>query len=411
MADDKKPKIDLKARLGKTQVGGAQAPVMSPTPMPPGVGGGVPVVPSASPSARPPGMSGPGIPAPPGVPVGPPPPFGGGGAAVSAPALDPSNPLAAVAAPYRAPQVVQAAPVQPARIEVDEVAVHEARKRAAKTGMVVAVLLGLAGVGVGFVAGGAHEQSNARDKSKNDAKQLADDLGKAKESLSKLADKMDEGVKTLQGNKFPAQLAGDLGGLNVAFDGSELAGRRFSGFPQDTTAMLVDFITSVQALNDRKELIQGLLTKLQKPLTEKMNAPAGQQVISLVAAVQKDPAGNPAVFLAPLSAPITFDTKDVKLPSEFTFADPGGGGNAKAPRYTGGDISKNPAAVPVVPKTFDKVCPSETAGATAQLTAQIGGFIRDIKGEGQVSAEIVTDTKAGLLERAEKLITALQKVQ
>jgi hypothetical protein len=127
--------------------------------------------------------------------------------------------------------------------------------------------------------------------------------------------------------------------------------------------------------------------------------------------VQKDPAGNPAAFIAPLAAPITFDTKDVKLPAEFTFADPGGGGNAKAPRYTGGDISKNPAAVPVVPKTFEKACPSETAGATAQLTAQIGGFIRDIKGEGQASQDIVQDTKAGLIERADKLIAALQKVQ
>src|SRR5438477_7330540 len=98
MADEKKPKIDLKARLGKTQLGGSQAPAMSPTPMPPGMGSRAPV-PGAPGSAPPPGMSGPGIPAPPGVPVGPPPPFGGGGAAVSSPALDPSNPLAAVAAP------------------------------------------------------------------------------------------------------------------------------------------------------------------------------------------------------------------------------------------------------------------------------------------------------------------------
>ena len=36
MADEKKPKIDLKARLGKTAVGGA-------TPPPPGAGGGIPV--------------------------------------------------------------------------------------------------------------------------------------------------------------------------------------------------------------------------------------------------------------------------------------------------------------------------------------------------------------------------------
>jgi hypothetical protein len=354
-------------------------------------------------------MGGPGIPAPPGIPVGPPGPF----AAASQPAgaLDPGNPLAAVAVPYRPPPSAPVAPPAPARIEVDEVAVQEARKKAAKTGMVIAFLLGLAGIGVGFVAGGAHEQSNARDKSKHDAADLATDLGKAKETLSKLAEKMDEGRTQLGAHKFPDQLGKDLGGLNVSFDGTELAGRRFSGFPQDTTAMLVDFITSVQALNDRKDIISGLLAKLQKPLTEQWSAPAGQQSITLVAAVSKDPAGNPSAILAPLTAPITFSKEDVKLPGDFTFSDPLGGGNAKAPRYTGGDILKNPAAIPVVPKTFEKVCPSETAGASAQLAAQIGGFVREIKGEGQANAEIVTDTKAGLLERADKLITALQKIQ
>ena len=356
-------------------------------------------------------MSGPGIPAPPGVPVGPPGPF----ASAPAPApsgIDASNPLSAVAA-YRPQPIIASAAPAAARIEVDEVAVQEARRGARKAGAVMAFILMLAGVGVGFVAGGAHEQSNAREKSQHDAAELATNLGKAKDTLQKLADKMGEGVTTLQGNKFPDKLATDLGAPNVSFDGSELAGRRFSGFPQDTTAMLVDFITSVQQLNDRKEIIQGLLTKLQKPLTEKLSASPGSGSISLVAAVQKDPSGNVAAFLAPLATPITFTSPaDMKLPAQFTFTDPGGGGNAQAPRYTGGDIGKNAAALPVVPKTFEKVCPSEAQGAATQLTAQIGGFVREIKGEGPVDPNApITDSKAGLLERADKLLTALQKVQ
>ncbi len=224
---------------------------------------------------------------------------------------------------------------------------------------------------------------------------------------------MDEGVKTLAGGKFPDKLATDLGGLNVSFDGTELAGRRFSGFPQETTAMLVVFITSVQALNDRKELVQGLLTKLQKPMTEQMNAAPGSGTIALIAAVQKDATGNPDAFLAPLSAPITFtSSSDIKWPPQFTFSDPmGGGSNASAPRYTAGDISKAAAAIPVVNKTFEKVCPSEAAGGVAQLRAQIGGFIRDIRGEGAAGGDVVTDTKAGLVERADKLLLGLQKVE
>jgi hypothetical protein len=351
---------------------------------------------------------------PPGVPVGPPPRFA---PAANAPALDPSNPLAAVATPYRPPPsavaAAQMAPA-PARIELDEGLVHEARSSGTKRGMVIGLIVAAVLGGVGFVAGGASEQGKAREKSKGDATSLGEDLTKAKDTLSKLADKMDEGVKTLGGGKFPDKLASDLGGLNVAFDGSELAGRRFSGFPQQTTAMLVDFITSVQALNDKKDLIQGLLTKLQKPMTDQMNAPPGSGSITLVAAIMKDPTGNPSAFLAPLATPIAFtSSSDIKWPTQFTFTDPGGGGsNATAPRYTNGDISKTPSAVPVVSKTFEKVCPSEAAAGAIQLRVQIGGFLRDIKGEtAAAGGDVVTDTKAGLIERADKLLVELQKVQ
>jgi hypothetical protein len=401
MADDKKPKIDLKARLGK-QGGGASVP--APTPIPPGI------VPAATRSQAPLAAgSAPALSGMPGVQVGPPPRFSGAPQA----ALDPSNPLSAVAAPYRAGPSQQAAPMAPARIEVDEGLVQEARRGAMKRGMVIGLIVaGVAG-GVAFVAGGASEQGKAREKSKADAASLGEDLTKAKDTLTKLADKMEEGVKTLSGGKFPDKLAGDLGALNVAFDGTELAGRRFSGFPQETTAMLVDFITSAQALNDRKELVQGLLTKLQKPMTDQMSAPAGSGSITLIAAVQKDNTGSTYAFLAPLSAPIAFaSSSDIKWPAQFTFSDPmGGGSNASAPRYTGGDISKSAAAIPVVGKTFEKVCPSEAAGGVAQLRAQIGGFIRDIRGEGPASPDVVTDAKAGLIERADKLLLGLQKVQ
>ena len=400
MADDKKPKIDLKARLGKGGQAGPSVPVPMHTPVPPGIGAPVRSAPPPIASA-PPG-------APPGVPVGPP-PF----QSQAAPVIDPSNPIAAVAAPYRPPPVVQAqAQLAPQRIEVDEGAIQEARKGATKRGLVIGVLLAFVGLGVGFVAGGASEQGKARDKSKADALSLSDDLGKAKDSLTKLAEKMDEGRTALtQQHKFPDTLSKDLGGLNISFDGSELAGRRFSGFPTETTSQLVDFVMSVQALNDKKLLIEGLLNKLQKPLTEQLSAPQGQTMISLVAVVTKDPANGAMALLANLTTPIKTTAGEMKLPSEFAFTDPLGNGNASLARYTGGDISAKPAAIAIVPKTFASVCPTEAAGQATQLAAQIGGFIRDIKGEGAGQADVVSDTKAGLLERADKLMAGLQKVQ
>src|SRR5258706_50199 len=128
MADDKKPRIDLKARLGKTAVGGAGVPVPGQSSAPMVTGRSQP----------PPAIPPPAVPVPPGVPVGPPPPF----ASSPAGAIDPGNPLAAVAAPYRPQPIAHAAPATQ-RIEVDEMAVHEARKGANKRGFVVALIVGL----------------------------------------------------------------------------------------------------------------------------------------------------------------------------------------------------------------------------------------------------------------------------
>ena len=402
MADDKKPKIDLKARLGKTSAGtavpapgsgGIPAPMPAPssgravpTPVPPGSGGG--------------GMAfGGGVPVPPGIPVGPPSPFGG--------AMDPSNPLSAVAQPYRAPTAPPPQMAQPQRIEVDEVAVQEARKGARKQGVVIGLVMAAVLGAVGYVAGGATEKSAAREKSKVDAKELSAKVTETKKTISTLAEKMEAGKALLSQRKFPAELSKELGGINVDFDGGQLAGRRFSGFPTATTQGLVDLVTSVQALNDRKLLVQGLLNRLQKPLTEQL-AGTGQQSINLMVVGLKDG----SAMLASLKEPIVVtNPAAITLPKEFVFTDPSSGTNSKIDRYTGGDVGKG-SGFYVLPGSFNKACPSETQGQTAQLVAQLSNFIREIKGEAAAAAgqEIVQDTKPGLLDRADKLIDGLNKV-
>ncbi len=396
MAEERK-KIDLKARLGKTPAPPTVAPASAP---PPAYGSVAP-----PPRAPAPVSSGAGLP---GIPVGPPPAFSR--SAYPAPAIDPSHPLAAVAAPYRP----QTAPPQAQRIEVDELAVQQAARSARKQGVVVGLVFALVLGGVGYVAGGASEQGAGRTKSRNDAAELSGSVAKARDTLKTLGDKMEAGSRSLLAErKFPDSLTKDLGGLNVDFDGTQLAGRRFSGFPQETTHNLVEFITAVQAVNDRKQLIQGLLVRLQKPITEQLSAPPGQQKVSYVVAVDKDPSGNLAGFLSPLTAPIAVTGQNIQLPAKFAFANPGGSGNTELPRYAGGDIATKPAAIYVVPKTFDTVCPSAQNGQVAQLGAQIGEFIRTIRGEGQGSApgeDVVQDSKPGLLERASKLVDELNKI-
>jgi hypothetical protein len=344
----------------------------------------------------------------PGIPVGPPPAFGNGPQV----ALDSTNPLAAAAAPYRAPVPAPALPA-PQRIEVDEMAVLEARKGARKQGLigglVVAVVLGA----IGYIAGGALEANKGRQKSVGDAKSLATDVAKSRDQLKTIADKVEAGRNSLfKEKKFPDQLAKDLGAINVDFDGNKLAGVRFSGFPQETTSTLIEYITQVQTLNDRKTAIIGLLQRLQKPITEQLAAGQKTNISYVVFFGKQDPSKNPFAMLAPLQKPIeAANAGAIALPAEFTATDPITRQNISAPKYTTGNLDK-PSAVYVLPKSFEAACPSETAGAIAQLGSQLGRVLNDIKGEPAApGGDVVTESKAGLVERGDKLVASLNRVQ
>jgi hypothetical protein len=398
MADDRKPKIDLKSRLQKM---GAPAGA---TPPPPGVGS-VP-----SPAMPPPMRSGSAAPQPYSVPPpsGIPKPMM---ASARAPALDPTNPLAAVVQPFKSNAgAATAAVAQPQRIEVDEAAVHQARSGGFKSGIIAGIVFGCVLAVLGYFGGSASTQGSARSQATRDAHDLAVDVGKAKDSLDALSKKVQEGGKSLIGDrKFPADLAQQLSGLNVDFAGDKLFGRRFSGVPADTTRDLFDFITRVQSLNDRKNLVIALLNKLQKPITEELSRPAGQLPIAYVVVVDQN-TGNSGGFLAPLATPIAPDDKN-GVPSELTFLNPRGAGNVKLPRLQGDKIPKDGAAFTIVPNTFEKVCPSTTRGQIAQLMSSMNALVDDIQGQkAEAGGDVITETKAGLSESASKLADALTKV-
>lgn len=403
MAEEKKRKIDLKARLGKAGAGAAGTA----TP-PPGAVAAIPVpvpVPSSSPSRPPPTPSRP----PPavGIPVGPPPPF------ASAPTLDPSNPLAAVAAPFR-PQSMAARPVappQPQRIEVDEAAVQQAASGARKTMAGVAAVLMVVGIGIGFVAGQSSQQGDDRKKSQADAQDLAKAATAAKAQLTTMAEKLEAGRNTLANeHKFPDTLASDLGAIHIDFDGTQLAGRRFSGFTTDTMSTMLEFITSVQSLNDRKDLVVSLLTKLKGPLTDQL-AHAGQQQIKYVIVADRDPSGNAVAYIAPLTSPVAVTPPQITLPAKLTFVNPLAQGNADAQPFKSGDITSNHQALYVAPKTMEAVVPDAVADQSKQLASQIGNVIHDIRGDAQAQQQdIVSDAKPGLLDQVNKLIEGLNKV-
>jgi hypothetical protein len=379
MAEEKKPKIDLKARLGKAAATPTPAPAAAPS------------------SGARVGASGPGVPVPPGVPIG--------GAAI-----DPNNPLAAVVAPR--PMSVPA-PAQAQRIEVDEMAVQQATGRTRKTMAVFAlVALGL-GVGVGFVGGQAAKEGADHAASKKDAADLEANVTAAQAKIKDLGAKVEAGAQTLrEGKQFPKDLANQLGGINVDFDGSQLALRHFSAFPTETSGALAAFITNVTALNEHKSAVRNLLTKLQKPITAQIAAAASgqhsiQYVVLFGGVTGKDPGGNYVANLAALSPALTFSGDAPTIPAELkaTFS----GHNIGVPKFKGGKLDE-PSAMYVTPGSYEAVCPSETRGLVAQLAVKLGDLLIEINGEPKPAGDIVVDTKPGLIKDADTLIKSLDKI-
>jgi hypothetical protein len=221
---------------------------------------------------------------------------------------------------------------------------------------------------------------------------------------------MDEGRnKLLKDRKFPDALSKDLGAINVDFDGSKLAGVRFSGFSSETTNGLIEFISLVQATNDRKSALQNLLVKLQKPITEQLN-PQGPNKVGFIVILDKDQSKQEFAILAPLAKPLEQSGNNPpSMPAELVATNPLTRGNITIPKATTFD---KPGAAYVIPKSIEAACPSESAGQIAQLGSQLNKIITDIRGEtAGAGGDAIVDNKDGLIQKADRLVTNLNKVQ
>jgi hypothetical protein len=168
----------------------------------------------------------------------------------------------------------------------------------------------------------------------------------------------------------------------------------------------MDFIVRVQALNDKKDLVVALLTKLQKPITEELSRGPGQLPLSYVVVVDKEVAMEGA-RITPLVTPVQPGSAP---PAEMLFTNPIAAGNAKLPRLTSDKIPATGAVIPVVPTSYEKVCPSKEKGQIAQLMSSMNSLVDDIQGQQVAQADIVQDSKPGLSEVAGRLADQLNKV-
>jgi len=372
MSEDKKPKIDLKARLGKKTV---SAPV-------PGPGGSIP--PPAGipkPAAV---VGGSGIPAP---------PFQSATATQRpAPVVDASNPYGAME-PAVAP--VQAQP-QTIRIELGDDVVRANRGGKTKVA-VLALVTAVIGGGVGFTIGGASERGAAADAAMEGAKQLTKDVEAANAKIAELADVLKSAREKLSKSQFPDEEVTKLGALNIPFDGTNLSGKGIGRFKSDVVTMLINFASSAAEANDSKGDLQRVLNGQKKAVQDFLDSQTKPQIRWSVIV-----SGTPAGPIASMQlVPTPFPAGDKWLDS-FELAAPQGK-KTVVKRYTKGDAAtEDPTFIPVDPSTQSAVCPAD---ALIRLRSRLSDMEEVLRGNPTPGEE-----KTGLLETGQNLAKKLKDI-
>jgi hypothetical protein len=396
-AEEKKPKIDLKARLGKGAAAGGGAPAAMPaatsslSSMPP------PQVGSVSPpplgSIPPPQVAA----IPRGVPqvsAGvPAPPFGGPAAA---PAVTEDAFGQRVVAP-----AVRAAP-QTFKIELDAETVAAAQKggkRAAITGTIAAI----AGLAVGFAWGGMSVNSKGATAAVQGAQELIGEIDGSQAKIKEMAEKIGGAVKSMKEKKFPESFANDLGGLSIPFGPDKLAGRNIGRFDPRTLSMLFSYASDVEALNTRKDALKNLFTAQKKPIQEALGAGTSPKV-SWTVFIQKSPAHGPVGVIAPINPAEAFAYKDAKWPDSFKIAT--GREMVQTDRYQQKDVfssDKKILAIPLDPDSVSSAFPTDILG---RITGELAKTEAILTGSGAPGE----DDEQGILKKGEQLLIALKKI-
>lgn len=390
MADEKKKtKIDLKARLGKTQTG---------------MGGSVPLpVPGAAPSSQP------GASAPPSG-DGVPPPI-----AAPAPSVRPSAPGVALSPGIPLPPFAQrpsqreAAPKptaaqQTIKVEVGE-EIHEERKKASKRAMLYAGIAAVVGIGIGFAVGGAKERSDRGQLAVKAAGDLEGEVKSANEKIKELGEKLQEAAAKLGRKEYPSELAGALGGLNIPFDPQNLDKPGAASISK-LLKPLMKYASTCANLNEDKNKLGGWLTSLQAPV-EKFWKEEKDPVVNFSVIFRPEGSKGMVAELVPNKDPFEIG-KD--FPKEYKVIKPEmvqgqlKGVEKNAKRWEKGDLTgSDPIAIPVSPQTTAILSDKVLSQLQLKLIEPIEVIFGKDKG-------LPTET-AGLLKEGEDLEHELHKLK
>lgn len=387
MSDEKskKPKIDLKARLGKT-MGPGSSPSAVPLPIPgpavgsapPPSGDGLQVATPSRPSgiAPPPGIS-------PGIPV---PPFA----------------TAQRTAPPPEPKPTAVA--QTIKVEIGE-EVQEERRKASKRAALYATITALVGLAIGFGIGGAQERSERGKAAVRGAAALEKDVKAANDAMKDLAGKLEAAAEKLGEKEYPTELAKELGGINVPFDATNLEGKSVGSLPGNVLRALLRYTQAVGELNKTKDTLKNLLSAAQ-PQVEKAWKEEKDPVVNFSVLFRAEGQKGIVAELVPNKEPFAIG-KDwpasyTVMKLERTQQGPKTV-EKKATRWTKGDLTgSDPLAIPVDPATV-------AAFTTQELVFKLSKALRDTR----VLVDGDKDNpqgSAGLLKEGDDLANELHKI-
>lgn len=395
MAEEKKPKIDLKSRLKKTEVGTAvPVPANGPGSVPP------PVIPAPIPvpSAGIPAPLGGGIPAPlGGIPA---PPFAQPSAPVAParppqPMADPTDPLASVAvAPIsrREPEI---------KIDTSDAA-NEAAKGMRKFIVIAGIAGTVIGLGLGSVIGGGNERSNREQSAIAGAKLLLTDVEATNKKLEEFKAKLDEGIKTLGEKKFPDALSTDLGKLAIDFDGNKLYGKGLGSYDGATQKVLFQYTSDVQALDNKRESLMKLFAGKKKIIEEQLKM-AEKPTVQNALVIFKDQKGPLGKF-APVVTPFEVGGD---WPKEINVLNVINKQPMSVPRYAEGDPLKDPnkpVVIPIDQGTLNVVYPNDLIKT---LQGELAKARALVDGEPNSTED---DAKTGLIKLGASAAESLKKI-
>jgi hypothetical protein len=382
---EQKPKIDLKARLGKKPMSSPMgAPALGGSSIPPPMGGqGAGNAPSAMPAphytASPRPVTASGVPAP---------PFTNRPQQPVAPRVDPTNPYGAVG-----PSVQPARAQQAIRIEIGE-EVHAARRSGRKKVVVLALITAGIGGFVGFAVGGGAERAKGADAAISGAAQLIKDVQASNAEVQKLADTLKSAKEKLGKAQYPEQEVAQLGAINIPFTGANLAGKGIGRFQPEVLTMLIEYTNATTEANDQKEKVQSVLTGAKKGLTELLEVSSKPQVRWSVQV--SDGPGGP--WASMMSVPTPFMAKE-KWPEELKVGPAAKQETLK--RYTSGSPSGT-FFIPVDPTTQTAVCPSDVV---FKLRRELNDLETTLRGDSTPGEE-----KTGIIESGQRLMDKLKKI-